>query len=405
MAVSGLTNYNTAMYQWQNQQLKNSGASASSSTNSASINALFGGTASMTSQISSMVELTKYAMDQMGVSSDARVTFSQISKYREQLQSEFNDGVKKGLEQSGISNISALSFELDRNGKINVIGDNVQDRKAAQAWLDANPSYGKSLLENLPADAFDDTTSIGFQLSTTGKLTVKNAAQDNVQNALNQKVDLANNVRNGLKAAGIDASYPLEFKFDDNGALTSGNSEIDNWLKENSDLESEIKQTLEKQKIAPSSVSIRLNSQGAIQATVHNSDLKDIQTGLDKSSEVGEKLAAGLNNLGIDKNINFSIQIDADGSFKVISDHPDAAKLQQFFDEHPELVKKFKQIETLAGIDDARKAMQVSPTAMRKRIQIESMSAWWAESGNANSYFGNYSNGNLSLLSGLNLQI
>ena len=89
----------------------------------------------------------------------------------------------------------------------------------------------------------------------------------------------------------------------------------------------------------------------------------------------------------------------------VISDHADRDKVQQFFDDNPDLIKKYRQIETLSGIDDARKAMQVSPTAMRKRIQIESMAAWWADSGSASSYFGNYSGGNLSLLSGLNLNV
>ncbi|MBD5640818.1 MAG: hypothetical protein HDQ91_00165 [Desulfovibrio sp.] len=411
MAVSGINNYRDAMYQWQSQQLKTTGASSSSTASSTALNALFGGSASMTSQISSMVELTKYAMDQMGLSSDARVTFSQIGKYREQLQSEFNAGVKKGLEESGISNLAALSFELDKNGAITAVGENAKDRKTAQAWLDANPSYGKTLLENLPEDAFASSSSIAFNISTTGKITVKDSIQDKVQAVLNQKGDLADNARSRMKTAGIDINYPVEFTFDADGAIkVAGDSEqasqINAWLKENPELGSELQAIFSKQKIDPSSVTVRLGSQGALQATVSNAELRDIQAGFDKAGDTGQKLISGLGNLGIDKNINFSIQIGTDGSFKVISDHPDAAKLQQFFDDNPELVKKFRQIETLAGIDDARKAMQISPSSMRKRIQIESMSAWWAGSGNANSYFGQYSGvSGLSLLSGLNLQI
>lgn len=411
MAVSGINNYRDAMYQWQSQQLKSTGSSSSSSAASTALNTLFGGTASMTSQISSMVELTKYAMDQMGVSSDARVTFSQISKYREQLQSEFNAGVKKGLQESGIKDLSALSFEMDKNGKISVIGENAQDRKAAQAWLDANPDYGKSLLNNMPEDAFAGSSTIVFNISTGGKITVKDSIQDKVQAVLNQKGDLADNARSRMKTAGIDINYPVEFTFDTDGAIkVAGDSEqaqqINDWLKENPELETEIRMVLSGQKVDPSSVTIRLGSQGALQATVNNAELNEIQAAFDKSGDIGQKLISGLGNLGIDKNINFSIQIGDDGSFKVISDHPDAAKLQQFFDDNPELVKKFRQIETLAGIDDARKAMQISPSAMRKRIQIESMSSWWVSSGNSNSYFGQYSgDSGLSLLSGLNLQI
>lgn len=398
------------MYQWQSQQLKNSGTSASTAATSTALNSLFGGTASMTSQISSMVELTKYAMDQMGLSSDSRVTFSQIGKYRELLQSEFNAGVKKGLEESGIANLSGLGYELDKNGKITVTGENARDRKIAQQWLDANPSYGQALLANLPAEAFDEFPAISFHVSGAGTVTVGNSIQEAVQALLNQKGDLADNARSRMKTAGIDINYPVEFTFDSDGALQvkGDNSQaeaINAWLKENPGIETEVKKALASKGVNLSSATVRLGNTGALQVSIANGALDDIQAAFSKSGDIGSKLITGLGNLGIDKNINFGIQIGDDGSFKVVSDHPDAAKLQQFFDENPELVKKFRQIETLAGIDDARKAMQISPTAMRKRIQIESMSAWWASSGQANSYFGNYSNDQLSLLSGLNLKI
>ena len=63
MAVSGINNYNNALYQWQGQKLSSSGNSSSSSSSAAS--SLFNGT-SMVNQVSSMVELTKYAMNAMG---------------------------------------------------------------------------------------------------------------------------------------------------------------------------------------------------------------------------------------------------------------------------------------------------------------------------------------------------
>lgn len=406
MAINGINGYRDTLYHWQSQQLRSTGSTSANNSSSSAINMLFGGSTSMISQINSMVELTKYAMDAMGVSPDARVTFSQITKYREQLQSEFNEGVRKGLENSGISDVSALSFTLDRNGKLTAIGENETDRKTAQAWLDANPAYGQDILKNLPADVFESVSEISFSLSSAGRLTVTNSAQDRVQTILNQKGDLADNARSRMKTAGMDYNYPLEFSFDENGDLTAkGNAAVSEWLKENPEPGAEIKKILADQKVEPSAVSLRLGSQGALQITVNDAELNEIQEGLDKSRDTGERLIQGLNNLGIDRNINFSIQIDANGNFKVISDHPDTAKLQKFFDDNPELVKKYRQIETLAGIDDARKAMQISPSAMRKRIQIESMAAWWSESGNSNSYFGNYSDNNLALLSGLNIKI
>lgn len=405
MAVSGINNYRNTLYQWQNNQLKNTGAGTSGS--SAALETLFGGSASMTSQISSMVELTKYAMEAMGVSSDSRVTFSQISKYREQLQSEFNAGVRKGIEESGISDISAMSFAIDKNGAITAISQNSSDRKAAQAWLDANPSFAQEIFANLPEDAFESRSDIAFRLSSTGRITVTHITQTEIQDYLNKNGDLAENARARMKTAGIDIEFPVELKFDDEGNLIA---ECDNadainaWLRENRDIEEAVKKQLDKSKVDPSAVSLRLGDKGALQITVNDAEINAIQAGLDKSSDAGLKIRQGLENLGIDKNITFSIQVDAAGNLQVISDHPDAAKIQKFFDDNPELVKKYRQIETLAGIDDARKAMQVSPSAMRKRVQVESMVSWWAGSGNATSYFGNYNDG-LSLLSGLNLSV
>lgn len=410
MAINGINNYRDTLYQWQAQQLKSTGNSSSSTASSTAINTLFGGSASMTSQISSMVELTKYAMDQMGVSSDARVTFSQITKYREQLQSEFNSDLQKAIAESGISNVAALSYTLDSSGKITAVGANDSDRKKAQAWLDANPSFGKAVLSSIPADAFTGRGEIAFTLSSTGSMTVVNAAQDNLQSYLNENGNLADNMRKQLEADGIAVSWPLDLKFNDSGELqASGNTEgadaVNAWLKENPAIASDLKKQMEKQKVDGSAVSLRLGKQGPLQISVNNAELNDIQAGFDKAKDTGTKLIQGLNDLGIDKNINFSIQVDENGQIKIISDHPDAAKVQKLFDDNPELVKKYRQIETLAGIDDARKAMQISPSAMRKRIQIESMAAWWSDSGSASSYFGNYSNSNLSLLSGLNLSV
>lgn len=409
MAVTGINNYRDALYQWQSQQLKSTGASSSNSTSSTAINMLFGGSQSMTSQIASMVELTKYAMDQMGLSSGSRVTFSQITKYREQLESEFNAGVKNMIAGSGISDLSSLSYTLDKNGKIMAVGGGESDRKQAQAWLDANPSYGLDLLKNLPFDAFDEKSVIDFTLSSTGKITVKNDAQEKLQTILNQKGDLADNARKRLESAGF-ATYPVELVFGEDGSLKAKGDderaeEINAWLAENPSLAADLKKQMEKLDVDGSAVSLRLGDKGPLQISVNNAALNDIQAGFDKSRDIGEKLIGGLGDLGIDKNINFSIQVDADGNLKIISDHPDAAKLQKLFDANPDLVKKYRQIETLAGLDDARKAMQISPSAMRKRIQVESMVAWWAGSGDANSYFGNYSNNNLSLLSGLNLSV
>lgn len=406
MAISGINTYSNSLYQWQGQKLASTGTS--SSTTSKSISTLFDGT-SMTNQISSMVELTKYAMDAMGVDSNSRVTFSQITKYRTQLEREFSEGLKNGLANSGISDLSSFSFSLDATGKISVNGGSAQNRKQAQAWLDANPAIGVEMAASLKSNGVNITGSLDFRLSSIGKMTIVDKTTSNIQAFLDGKADGAESLRNALADNNLTGALPIRLSME-NGTLvanmeTPEAEAINKVLSENPQLAQALKAELEKNNIEESSISLTLGKEGALQATVHNMDMKDAQAVLDNLGTNGMKIVNGLSSLSIDPNISFTIQVDDSGNIQVISDHPDKDKLQQFFAENPELVKKYRQIETLAGIDDARKAMQISPNAMRKRIQIESMAAWWAGSGSTSSWFGTYASGNLSMLSGLNLNV
>jgi hypothetical protein len=118
-----------------------------------------------------------------------------------------------------------------------------------------------------------------------------------------------------------------------------------------------------------------------------------------------KNVSDGLVKAGIENPESLKFTITDEGAIMVAGDHPDSRKIQQFFDDNPELIKTFQQIEALAGIDEARKKMQVAPHEMKKRLQVENMAAWWANSGEASSYFGSYSDGELSLLSGINMTV
>lgn len=207
MSISGISTYSNAMYQWRNLQAKTSPGGTDGMSGNDSQGSLLASSTSLSDQLSSLVELTRYAMDAMGLSNDSRVTFSQIDKYRQQLEDSFNTSVQEGLKSQGV-----------------------------------------------------------------------------------------------------------------------------------------------------------------------------------------------------DSDIDFTLQVNDDGSVTVQSSHEDSSKIQAFFDANPDVVKTYRQIEALSGIDAARASMQFSPSTIRKRLQIESMAAWWAASGNS-SYFGSYSSGKLSLMAGLNLSI
>ncbi|MFT3957634.1 MAG: hypothetical protein QM665_00705 [Desulfovibrio sp.] len=314
--VSGVNSYTSGLYQWQNQKLSTSTSGSSSSSgsksSSSSLSQMLSGS-SISSQLSSMVDLTKYAMDAMGLDSDSRVTFSQITKYRDQLNTEFNTAVKEGLAKLGVSDPSSVTFTLAADGSLTASSTNATDQANVQAWLKNNATVGKDLRTALTAAGVSPSTSVAMTVDSTGKLTA---------------------------ASSTDSS-----------------------------------------------------SKAAIQAVLDNSKL-------------GQTLNTGMSNLAVSSDAKFTLQTKSDGSIVVeSSDAATKAAVQKFFDNNPSLVKKFGQIQALSGLDDARKSLQVSPSDLRKRIEVESMAAWWSGSDNSTSSFGSYSSGSLSMLSGLNLSV
>ena len=154
-------------------------------------------------------------------------------------------------------------------------------------------------------------------------------------------------------------------------------------------------------------VSMTVDSSGKLTAasSTDSASKAAIQAVLD-NSKLGSTLNTGMSSLAVSSDAKFTLKSNDNGSVTVeSSDAATKAAVQKFFDNNPALVKKFGQIQALSGLDDARKSLQVSPSDLRKRIEVESMAAWWAGSGSTSSSFGNYSDGSLSMLSGLNLSV
>ena len=101
------------------------------------------GSNSISGQLSSMVELTKYAMDAMGLESDSRVTFSQITKYREKLNTEFNTAVKEGLEKLGVSDPSSVTFIWQKMDRLRPPAPTLQIRPMFRHGLKAMPPLAR----------------------------------------------------------------------------------------------------------------------------------------------------------------------------------------------------------------------------------------------------------------------
>lgn len=122
------------------------------------------------------------------------------------------------------------------------------------------------------------------------------------------------------------------------------------------------------------------------------------------------KIAAGfeskvkndLKNLGVDEKVNFKLVMGEDGGIDVITDHEDKAKIEKYFKDNPDMVKLFQQIQSLTNVEEARKAQGIDVKSIRQRIQVESMTAWFANTGQNVSSIMDFTGGSTALMAGLN---
>lgn len=123
-------------------------------------------------------------------------------------------------------------------------------------------------------------------------------------------------------------------------------------------------------------------------------------------TEFDTKVKEGLNEAGLNKNTKFQLVSGEEGEIKVIADSPEKEKIEKFFKNNPDLVKQFEKIQALNNVEESRKQQKIDINAVRERIQIESMMAWYSGSGEGgiNSIM-DFSGGQTSFFSGINKHV
>ncbi len=401
MSVSSLSSMNSSlyMYQWNNQQLQGSvSTSTSSSSNASSVYS-----SDISSSISSMVELAKYAMDAMGVSSSDRVTFSQIEQYKSELESSFSEELNAAIANTIVSPTAYFSVSLSDTGALTI--DTAHDDEALiQAYFSTNPAYAENLRARLDEAGY--TGAVDFSVNSAGEI-VSVTPQTVTEEQELTDATFGTSIVEGLASQGVNLTQSFSVRFDGTAVVVEGDSTesaaVNQYLQDNPNIASEIKATLESQGQTVNSVVI-INSAGVVTSRTtftpqeNTQEASDVQDFL-QNNDVGQEMKNRLDSVGIDPNVDFRLTV-VDGKVTVNSSHPDAEKVQALIDSSEDLTKKYLQIDALAGLEGARKSMQVDPSAIRSRIQMESLAAWWDQTGTDS--IGSFSSGNLSSFTGVN---
>ena len=121
--------------------------------------------------------------------------------------------------------------------------------------------------------------------------------------------------------------------------------------------------------------------------------------------EFSAKVREDLTKLGVDKDVEFRVVTDEKtGGVSVITNSADKAKIEKYFKDNPDMVKKFQKIQTLSNLEKARKSEGYSPQDIKTRLQMEAMSAWWSEDG-ASSQIMDFTGDQATFLTGLRTRV
>ena len=113
-----------------------------------------------------------------------------------------------------------------------------------------------------------------------------------------------------------------------------------------------------------------------------------------------EQVKSELRELGLDENTKFSLTTGADGtSVNVVCDDADAkAVIEKYLKDNPDVVTTFKKIQSLNKLEESRKSRKIDVDAIRDRLQVESMTAWFSTTSSIASFY----SGGAAYYSGIN---
>lgn len=360
MSIISSTNNNAYMY---NQMY---GGDATSRTNTANANSTaIAGRRSQTSSYGSMNSnsiqsmLLGQTLGSMGIGANDSLSFAELLGLRKDMQTSFQTKVNEDLRKLGVG-LDKEAYKAVRGAAF----DESVKAELEKAGIKGEYSFEADGKGGIKVVCDNEETRVAIE-----EWLAKNP----------DKVKEFNTIQNPSRKDMLDYRDQMEKDFE---------KMLRDYLK-NQGLDSD------------ALLSLKSNGKSV---TVTSDDPK-VKSALEKLFKEKPELAEqykDIESLTDTDSVKFQLTFDKKGKPVVISNHKDKDLIQNYFDTHPDAVKNFQQLDSLTNVDQARKAQKIDVSQVRKRIQLEAMSTWFAGTGGSAASIMDFSGGNTALMNGLN---
>lgn len=339
------------------QSLNNTSNTAN--TAAARSRSLTSGYGSVSTGNSMQAQILSQMLGSMGIGSNDSMSFAELLGLRSDVQSSFEATVRSDLREAGVG-LDKKAYQEVRGAAFNM---------ELKAKLEKEGITGQYSLES---DGAGGVNVVGADEETRIAIEEYLAKNPDVVKEFNK-------IKNPSRKDMLEYRDEMEEDFE---------KMLRDFLKEEG-LSSK------------ASINLKSTSSGV---TVDSSDAK-VKSALQKLFKDKPELAQqykDIESLTDTDSVKFQLTFDKQGKPVVVSNHPDKDLIQNYFDNNPSSVKQFQQIDSLTNLDQARKAQKVNVSDIRKRIQLESMSTWFASTGMGASSIMDFTGGTSALINGLN---
>lgn len=349
--------------------------------------------------LSGLSSVLSEVMQGLGLNSDSSITFREIVKYRDKLKNDFDEKMRADLEKLAGSE----AFEA----KLKKAIQNASGSEAFEAKLKADlralaggDEFDAQLRDALREQGVSDNAVWSLEKTRDGsfrvisdyetKAAVESFFAEHPEFA--EKYEQLRSLSEDFSLT-TDSSGNLLVQADDpqNKAL------IEDYFAAHPEMARQFKDI----KALSGSFSLKMTASGAVAVVADDPATKTaVENFLADHPDLAEEFR-NIKGLG-----DFQLVWDRNGEMQVIAEDKNTkALVEQYLKDNPDMLERYAKINSLTNMEEARKEQNIDVNALRTRIQIESMTAWFMNTGRSVGSIMDFSGADTSLLAGLNKRV